>query len=90
MLTPIRSAQFKRDVKRVEKRGKSMDKLRALVLLLIEQKPPPPSRHDHALKGDWKGNREIHIEADWLLINRVVGDELRLARTGTHADLFKE
>lgn len=90
MLTPIRSAQFKRDVKRVEKRGKDMAKLRALVLLLMEQKPLPRSYHDHPLKGDWKGNREIHIEADWLLIYRVVGDELRLARTGTHSDLFKE
>ncbi|MCB9943495.1 MAG: type II toxin-antitoxin system YafQ family toxin [Geminicoccaceae bacterium] len=26
----------------------------------------------------------------WLLIYRVVGDELHLARTGTHSDLFDE
>ncbi|WP_423724825.1 type II toxin-antitoxin system YafQ family toxin [Aurantimonas marianensis] len=30
------------------------------------------------------------MEPDWLLIYRIVGDELQLARTGTHADLFKE
>ncbi len=90
MLTPIRSSQFKRDAKRMEKRGKDMAKLRAVVLLLIEQSPLPQSCYDHPLKGDWKGNRELQIEPDWLLIYRVAGDELRLARTGTHSDLFKE
>ena len=37
----------------------------------------------------WEGYREAHIEPDWLLIYRVAGTELRLARTGSHADLFK-
>jgi mRNA interferase YafQ len=45
---------------------------------------------DHPLRGDWKGYRDLHIEPDWLLIYQVSGDELRLARTGTHADLFHE
>jgi hypothetical protein len=27
---------------------------------------------------------------DWLLLYRVDGEELQLARTGTHADLFQE
>ncbi|WP_348640742.1 type II toxin-antitoxin system YafQ family toxin [Mesorhizobium sp. B2-3-13] len=45
---------------------------------------------DHPLKGDWKGFRDAHIEPDWLLIYRVVGDELQLARTGSHSDLFNE
>lgn len=39
MLIPIRSAQFKRDIKRLEKRHKNTEKLRILLLLLIEQKP---------------------------------------------------
>ncbi|MBA4719488.1 type II toxin-antitoxin system YafQ family toxin [Alloalcanivorax xenomutans] len=30
------------------------------------------------------------MEPDWLLIYRIDGDELQLARTGTHADLFDE
>ena len=42
-----------------------------------------------SVRGDWQGFRDAHIEADWLLIYRVVGDELHLARTGSHADIFE-
>ena len=88
MLTPVWSGRFKRDVRRAKKRGKDMDKLRAVLSLLIEQKPLPASYNDHPLRGDWSGFRDLHIEPDWLLLYRVQGDELQLARTGTHADLF--
>lgn len=90
MLTPVRSGQFKRDVKRAEKRGKDLDKLRTLLLMLIEERPLPEKYRDHPLKGQWSGYRDAHIEPDWLLIYRVVGEELQLTRTGTHSDLFEE
>ena len=90
MLTPVRSGAFKRDVKRAEKRGKDTGKLRSLLLLLINGAPLPERYRDHPLKGQWTGYRDAHIEPDWLLIYRVDGDELHLARTGTHADLFDE
>ena len=89
MLTPIRSSQFKRDVKRLQKRGKDMAKLRDLLGLLIEQAPLPESCQDHPLRGNWNGYRDAHIEPDWLLLYRVDGDELYLTRTGSHADLFQ-
>lgn len=90
MLRPIRSGQFRRDVKRLQKRGKDLGKLRELLSLLLAGKAPPTRYKDHSLKGEWKSYRDTHIEPDWLLIYRAVGDELHLARTGTHADLFKE
>ena len=90
MLTPVRSAQFKRDVKRVQKRGKDLARLKVLLTLLIEQSPLPSVYLDHPLRGDWKGYRDAHIEPDWLLLYRIEGDELHLARTGTHADLFRQ
>ena len=90
MLTPERSGRFRRDVRRAERRGKDMDKLKAVLLMLIQEKALPASYHDHPLKGDWKGFRDLHIEPDWLLLYRVEGDELQLARTGTHAHLFDE
>jgi mRNA interferase YafQ len=90
MLTPVRSAQFKRDVKRVQKRGKDMARLKVLLTLLIEQSPLPAAYLDHPLRGDWKGYRDAHIEPDWLLLYRVEGEELHLARTGSHADLFRQ
>lgn len=86
MLIPVRSTQFKRDVKRAEKRGKDLTKLRVLI-----QREPLAVRHlDHPLRGIWKGYREAHIEPNWLLIYRVQGAELHLVRTGSHSDLFKK
>ena len=90
MLTPVWSGRFKRDVRRAQRRGNEMDKLKAVLSLLVEEKPLPASYRDHPLKGDWHGFRDLHIEPDWLLLYRVEGKELQLARTGTHADLFDE
>lgn len=90
MLVPVESSAFARDVKRMRKRNKDMPKLRTVLALLIEQKSLPRQYLDHPLKGDWKGYRDLHIEPDWVLIYRVAGNELRLARTGTHADVFDE
>jgi mRNA interferase YafQ len=89
-LTPVWSGRFKRDVKRAEKRGKDMAKLKSALSLLIEEQPLPAAYGDHLLKGDWRGFRDLHIESDWLLVYRIAGSELRLARTGTHADVFDE
>jgi mRNA interferase YafQ len=71
VLTPVRSGQFRRDVKRAEKRGKGMNKLRRLLVLLLNGDELPPGYRDHPLKGDWNGYRDAHIEPDWLLIYRV-------------------
>ncbi|ESY69972.1 type II toxin-antitoxin system mRNA interferase toxin, RelE/StbE family [Mesorhizobium sp. B283B1A] len=90
MLTPVRSGQFRRDVKRMEKRGKDLAKLRELLALLVAGQELPAIYKDHPLKGDWKGYRDAHVEPDWLLIYRIADDELRLARTGSHSDLFNE
>jgi len=48
-----------------------------------------PKHRNHFLKGEWKHYAECHIEPDWLLIYRIVDEELQLARTGSHADLFE-
>ena len=44
---------------------------------------------DHALQGNYAGTRDCHINPDWLLIYAIVGNELRLVRTGSHAELFE-
>ena len=90
MLTPVRSGQFRRDVKRAEKRGKDMSKLRQVLLPLLDGETLPERYRDHPLRGNWTGYRDLHIEPDWLLIYRISGDELHLARTGSHSDLFDD
>jgi mRNA interferase YafQ len=80
--------QFKKDIKRQQKRGKDLTKVKAVIDLLLAQKRLPPKNRDHQLAGNWAGHRDCHIEADWLLIYRILDDEVRLERTGTHSDLF--
>ena len=89
MRTPSYSGQFRRDVKRVEKRGKNLAKLRLVIQLLIDEEELPIRLHDHPLKGEWKSYRDLHIEPDWLLIYRIEGETVQFVRTGTHSDLFK-
>jgi mRNA interferase YafQ len=84
-----RDTQFKRDVKRLKKQHKNIEKLKIIIQLLVEGEKLPPKNKDHGLKGTLKDCRECHIEPDWLLIYRIEGSELCLVRTGNHADLFE-
>ena len=81
--------RFERDLKRTKKRGKQLDKLWAVVEQLSKDETLEPSHRAHTRFGQWRSFRECHIEPDWLLIWRETEDELILARTGTHADLFE-
>lgn len=83
-----RDAQFKRDVKRLLKRGKDLNKLKEIIENLVRVRELPRRTRDHPLKGTLKDCRECHIEGDWLLIYRIEGSELSLVRTGSHSDLF--
>jgi len=49
---PVTGAQFRRDVKLAQKRGKDMAQLREVILLLIKGSPLPPRFKDHPLGGD--------------------------------------
>lgn len=83
-----RDTQFKRDVKRVKKRGRDIEKLKNIIQFLVNSEKLLPENKDHTLKGTLKDCRECHIESDWLLIYRIEGSELCLVRTGANADLF--
>jgi len=87
-LRPLRTKQFERDIKRCQKRGKNMEKLKTLIVLLLEEQPLPIHYRDHPLGGDWQDWCDAHIEPDWLLLYRVDDGALILSRTGSHADLF--
>ena len=89
MLEIIRTSQFKRDVKKAVRRNKDPERLKGLIRCLVQGKELPEKYQDHPLRGDYKDCRDAHIEPDWLLIYRIHGDELRLIRTGSHADLFR-
>lgn len=90
MLTIKYQAAFKKDYKRIVKRGYDIRLLEKVIELLANQKPLPEKNRDHQLSGDYAGCRECHITPDWLLIYEVADEELilYLTRTGSHSDLF--
>ncbi len=88
MLIPVRTSQFKRDVKLAIKRDRDISKLKTVMEKLVHEEPLDPKFKDHKLVGDYKNHRECHIEPDWLLIYLILQREIHFVRTGTHADLF--
>jgi mRNA interferase YafQ len=93
MRTIERSSAFKRDYQRAKatpRHCKDVDsRVSSIVALLLSDRVLPENRRDHALSGDWAGYRECHVKPDLLPIYRQPdADTLRLARLGSHSDLF--
>ena len=82
------TARCRRDLRRVSRRGKDMDKLWAVVALILAEQPLAPVNRLHQLTGNWVGYWECHIENNWLLVWRWEDDWLILSRTGTHSDIL--
>lgn len=89
MKTVSRTSQFKRDVKRMQRRGKDLEKLKRVLESLVKGERLAPEYRDHVLVGQYKGTRECHLEPDWLLIYELAESEIVLIRTGSHSDLFR-
>ncbi|MBC7323373.1 MAG: type II toxin-antitoxin system YafQ family toxin [Acetomicrobium sp.] len=82
------SSQFKKDIRRLKRQGKNLEKLREAILLLAKEATLSAHYLDHSLRGQWNKYREIHIDNDWLLIYRTTAKELLLVSTGSHSELF--
>lgn len=84
------TTQFKKDYKRVMKRGLQIERLDKVVERLAMGEALPEKSRDHELSGNWAGYRECHIQPDWLLVYCIKENllVLTLTRTGTHSDLF--
>ena len=88
MLTIRPTARFKKDLTKASRRDRDIKKLQEVLEKLAIPEPLPEKDRDHKLKGEWRDFRECHVEPDWLLIYTITDFELRLARIGTHAELF--
>jgi mRNA interferase YafQ len=93
MRTIEQASAFKRDFKRVKaspRHNKDADALLGGILkLLVQDQTLPDKNRDHALVGNWFGYRECHLKPDLLLIYKTQdADVLRLARLGSHSELF--
>jgi mRNA interferase YafQ len=92
MLQLVTTAKFRKDYKRIKKRGYNLSLLADVIDTLLREEPLSQKYRDHALTGNYIGFRECHIQPDWLLIYSMSESELILtaSRTGTHSDLFDE
>lgn len=83
-------SKFKKDYKKIIKRGYSQEDFKTVLNILVSGNPLPEKYRDHTLSGNYIGFRECHINPNWLLIYKVDNDilTLTLIRTGTHSDLF--
>jgi len=88
MLTPSYTNQFEKDLFLAKKRNKKIEKLKILMIKLINEDELPIKYKDHPLVGNYAHRRECHIEPDWLLLYKKVGSQIIFERTGTHSDLF--
>lgn len=82
------TSQFKKDFKRMRKRGADMKKLQEAIEKLVNEEKLDARFKDHPLQGKFAEAHDCHINPDWILIYAIVDNELRLIRTGTHSDLF--
>ncbi len=84
------SARFKKDLKKIYKRGYDISLLKKIIKKLANGEELPRKNKDYALAGRFKNCRECHITPDWLLIYELEENKLilYLTRTGSHSDLF--
>jgi mRNA interferase YafQ len=61
MLTSVYARQFERDIERMRKRGKSLEKIKLILRSLIAEEPLDAIHRDHKLIGNWQGRRECYI-----------------------------
>jgi len=80
---------YEKCIKKLKKKHYNMEFLKEVVKLLLEGVPLPKKYHDHALSGNLQGNRECHIEDNWLLMYKSSETEIILIKTGSHDDFYK-
>lgn len=85
----VPSTKFKKDYRRYHNHPKKVAALKALLEILQSGAPIPREYLPHPLYGNYEGFMECHIQGDFLLIYIDYStEEVRLARLGTHHELF--
>lgn len=82
------SNAFRQSVERLRGLGYDLSKLERVVRQLAHKQALDAKSRDRLLAGTRKGYRQCHIAPNWLLVYRSTGNELLLAGTGSHTELF--
>ena len=90
MLTLEYATQFKKDFKKIAKLPiPDVVEVGRVIKLLQLGETLPDKYVDHLLSGNWQGYRDCHVKPDLVLIYKVDNNSLKLARIGTHSELFR-
>ncbi len=90
MLNPIPSSKYAKDFKRIVQSPKfNQTEYLTVMSLLISEQALPAKYVSHRLLGEYKEYWDCHITNDCVLIYKIIDNELRLARIGTHSELFR-
>ena len=86
------TSDFKRDIKKLRKQSKDINKLKYVINELANGNNLDIKYKNHLLRNSkyYQNCGECHIEPDWLLVYKYVADELilLLVATGSHSELF--
>lgn len=83
------STQFKKDFKAIKKRSIQDIVDIGYVIKQLQQSELLAEKYvDHALSGNWHGYRDCHIKPGLVLIYKIESDILKLARIGSHSEIF--
>jgi len=80
--------RFTKDVQRIKRTGRDMNRLSEVIDLLAEGKALPRGNHDHQLVGNFRNYRECHLGGDWRLLYQLIDKAAVLVRTGSHSELL--
>jgi len=84
------SAQFKKDFKKIAKLAIPDVVEVGHVIKLLQNRGKLSEKYvDHPLSGNWQNYRDCHVKPDLVLIYKLESNSLRLARIGTHSELFR-
>ena len=90
MLNLEYSTQFKRDFKKIAKLPiPDIVEIGHVIKQLQLGQILPEKYVDHPLSGNWQGYRDCHIKPDLVLIYKLDQSSLKLARIGTHSEVFR-
>lgn len=84
------SSQFKKDFKKIAKLAIPDVLEVGHVITTLQQGQKLAEKYaDHALSGNWANYRDCHIKPDMVLIYKIESDTVKLARIGSHSELFR-
>ncbi len=88
------TSTFKKQLKKLYKQGKDINKLETIVTKLANKEPLEPRYKNHSLVNDkyYHHCGECHIEPDWLLVYQYHEQKLilLLVNTGSHSEVLNK